>query len=305
MQKRTLLYWMMCITLGGTLFLTGCDSSKHTLPQSSAATEQTNAPTEMPGDMPHQSTENSSSSETTESPTTSVGGDASSEATPTESVPVVIVPLETEEASTAGSTVAKLETISEIYSENLITLIYPQIIGLKDEDMQEHANTLLREHAESIMKQYVTNPETDFFQLDYEVKTLYRGQISILYTGSYQTDGDDDVTRVRVAENINLIDGKNIRLSQRLTQKALQKIIFDTKDYDIISPYTGDDAALKEYLESQSETFFNKLVEDGDFGGEGYPSCTSYHNGEETTIIIPMPHLFGDYLEIRIIQKSK
>lgn len=298
MHKRSLRYWMTCVALGSILFLTGCDSSKNTLQQHTSASEESlNS-----GDT--HSTEATPS--VSEEPTQEIT--ETSEVLPTESVPIIVLPSESEtpeETPSAGPTAAKLEAVSNTYTNHTVSLAYPQIIGLKDTEMQEHANTLLYEHAMEILEHYVTDEEADFFQLDYELLTLYRGQISILYTGTYQGASDDDATHIRIADNINLIDGEIIRLSQRVSKNALKKIIFDTKEYEMISSYDGNQAALQEYLESQSEEFFDTLVENGDFGGTSYPSCFSYHNGDEVTIIIPMPHLFGDYLEIRIIQKSK
>lgn len=198
----------------------------------------------------------------------------------------------------------KLEAKDTEYTENSISVTYPQIVGLGDEDAQKFANDALYTHVRSVIDHYVKDAENDKLTITYETLTLYRGQFSVLYKGTYQS-GSDEPVHIAFTDNLNLITSSNIRLSSRISKDSLKKSIYEVKDYTITDSSAIKDAYVVSYLEGEPEDFYDSLVQNADFGGSDYPNAFSYSNGEEIRIIINVPHLLGDYVELSLVRKTK
>ena len=198
----------------------------------------------------------------------------------------------------------KLEAKDTEYAENNIKVTYPQIVGLSDIAAQDFANQALYKHMKSVVDHYVKDAENDKLTITYETLTLYRGQYSVLYKGTYQSDSDEPI-HIAFTDNLNLITSTNIRLSSRISKDSLKRSIYEVKDYTITDGYAIKDSYVVSYLEGEPEDFYDSLVQNADFGGSDSPDAFSYSNGEEIRIIINVPHLLGDYVELSLIRKTK
>jgi hypothetical protein len=198
----------------------------------------------------------------------------------------------------------KLEAKDTEYAENNIKVTYPQIVGLGDIAAQDFANQTLYKHMKSVVDHYVKDAENDKLTITYETLTLYRGQYSVLYKGTYQS-GSDEPIHIAFTDNLNLITSTNIRLSSRISKDSLKRSIYEVKDYTITDGYAIKDSYVVSYLEGEPEDFYDSLVQNADFGGSDYPDAFSYSNGEEIRIIINVPHLLGDYVELSLVRKTK
>ncbi|MBO7530541.1 MAG: hypothetical protein J6T50_01915 [Lachnospiraceae bacterium] len=238
--------------------------------------------------------------------------------------PVVTTAAPTEEATVAPSTApqiiditveegnlgrpdlnnVKLEAKDMVYTDHNISVTYPQIVGLGDEEAQTFANDTLYEHMKAVVDHYVKDPENDQLTLTYETLTLYRGQYSVLYKGTYK--GTSEPVNIAFTDNLNLMTSTNIRLGSRISKDSLKRSIFEVKDYTITESNAINDSYLISYLENESEEFFDALVQNADFGPDGsYPGGFSYSKGDEIRIIINLPHILGDYAEISLVRKTK
>ena len=287
MKKRILSLAM--IGLIGTLAFYGCRSSKstETLPELSDAADGPQVPvnTEAFADT---------TPAPTQAPTTA----------PVTEPEVIDITMESGNAGRPDLTNVKLEAFDNVYSKNSISVTYPQIIGLGDEDAQKYANEALYEHIKAAVDHYVKDPEKDKLTITYETLTLYRGQYSVLYKGTYKADSSEPVY-IAFTDNINLITSTNIRLSSRISKDSLKKSIFETKDYTITESNALNNSYVVSYLENESEEYFDSLVQNSDFGSTSFPNAFSYSNGDEIRIIITVPHLLGDYVEISLVRKTK
>gem|GEM_PF-3404502 len=199
----------------------------------------------------------------------------------------------------------KLDVMDTDYTNNNISVTYPQIVGLGDEKAQSFANQVLYEHMKSAVDHYVKDPDHDTLTLTYETITLYRGQYTVLYKGLYKAAASDEPVQIAFTDNLNLITCSNIRLSSRISKSFLKKSIFETKDYTITESNALRDSYVTSYLESESEEYFDALVDNADFGSAAFPNAFSYSKGDEIRIIVMVPHLIGDYIELSLVQKTK
>lgn len=287
MKKRILSLAM--IGLIGSLSISGCRSSKpaETLP---ALTDEADGP-QIPADTEART---DTTPAPTQAPTTAPATDPE----------VIDITVESGNAGRPDLTNVKLEAKDTEYKDNNISVTYPQIVGLGDEDAQKFANEALYEHMKAVVDHYVKDPEKDKLTITYETLTLYRGQYSVLYKGTYKAASSEPVN-IAFSDNINLITSTNIRLSSRISKDSLKKSIFETKDYTITESNALNNSYVVSYLENESEEYFDELVQNADFGSTSFPNAFSYSNGDEIRIIITMPHLLGDYVEISLVRKTK
>lgn len=208
---------------------------------------------------------------------------------------------ETSPVSSSG----RMEEYTSTYTSGNITINYPVIIGMSDEDMQDWANQELYEDAMSIIDLYDVDPDVDTLTVTYEVSVIYRSEFSLVYTGTLeQGSGSHNTINIRLSDDLDLSQQKHIRLEDRLSAAKLSSSILESGDYTVLST-NFDEETLKNYLASQSEDFYTSLIKTADFGGADAPVGFSYNSMGNVAVIIPVPHMFGDYAEISIAQQTK
>lgn len=208
---------------------------------------------------------------------------------------------ETKPSSSSG----RMEETKNTYTINNITINYPVIVGMSDTEMQEWANKELYEDAMSIIDLYDVDTEVDTLTVDYEVSVIYRSEFSLVYTGTLeQGSGSKNQISIRLSDDLDLAQQKHIRLADRLSAAKLTSSILETGEYTVLSS-NFDEETLRSYLSSQSEDFYAGLIKTADFGGSEAPVGFSYNSMGNVAVIIPVPHMFGDYAEISIAQQTK
>lgn len=210
-------------------------------------------------------------------------------------------PAETDPVSSSG----RMEESTKTYTINNITINYPVIVGMSDTDMQEWANKELYEDAMSIIDLYDVDTEVDTLTVNYEVSVIYRSEFSLVYTGTLeQGSGSKNTISIRLADDLDLSQQKHIRLADRLSASKLTSTILESGDYTVLSS-NFEEETLRNYLSSQNEDFYTSLIQTADFGGSDAPVGFSYNSMGNVAVIIPVPHMFGDYAEISIAQQTK
>lgn len=291
MKKRKIT--PILIGLIGSLVLCSCRSEKPLETQPSLFNEddgpQLPANTEPSGEEPIVTTEATKAEETP---------------APTTAPQVIEITVEAGSMGRPDLNNVKLEARDTVYTNHNISVTYPQIVGLGDEEAQTFANEALYAHMKTVVDHYVKDAENDKLTLTYETLTLYRGQYSVLYKGTYQGTGEP--VNIAFSDNLNLMTSTNIRLGSRISKDSLKRSIFETKDYTITESNAINNSYLVSYLENESEEYFDKLVQNADFDTNGsYPAGFSYSKGDEIRIIINLPHILGDYAEISLVRKTK
>jgi hypothetical protein len=206
--------------------------------------------------------------------------------------------IETTPVSTSG----RMEEYTTTYTEGNITINYPVIIGMSDTEVQDWANKELYADAMSILDLYNVDLKADTLTITYEVSTIYRSEFSLVYSGTLQ-QGSNSIS-IRLADDLDLSLQKHIRLEDRLSATKLASTVLESGDYTVLSTNFDEDT-LRSYLSTQTEDFYSSLIKTADFGGSSDPVGFSYNSMGNVAVIIPVPHMFGDYAEISIAQQTK
>ncbi len=216
----------------------------------------------------------------------------------------LVIDIGTDEEESLTSSSGRMEEVTKTYTYNNVTINYPVIVGMSDEDVQSWANEELYNDAMSIIDIYDVDIENDTLFVEYDVSTIYKGEISLVYSGTLEQESTSGTISIRLADDLDLSLQEHIRLSDRLSASKLISTVLETGDYEVIST-NFDEETLREYLSSQSEDFYTSLISTADFGGDEEPEGFSYNYLGNVAIIIPVPHMFGDYAEITIEQQTK
>ncbi len=206
-----------------------------------------------------------------------------------------------ETSDDTSSTSSRMEETTNTYTINNITINYPVLIGMSDTEAQEWANEQLYEDAMSIIDLYDVDVEADTLTVDYEVSLIYRSEFSLVYSGTL-VQGSSTIN-IRISDDLDLSQMEHVRLSDRLSSSKLISCI-ESGDYTVLST-NFDEETLREYLSTLSDDFYEALISSADFGGTDTPEGFSYNYLGNVAVIIPVPHMFGDYAEISIVQQTK
>ncbi len=291
----------LALSMSAALLVSGCSVLGPTdvQPITEEAVE-TEAETEV---VTEEVTQTETETETEEETEEETESEASTQQTNSDGSLVIDIGDDEEEESLTSSS-GRMEEVTKTYTYNNVTINYPVIVGMSDEDVQSWANEELYNDAMSIIDIYDVDVENDTLFIEYDVSTIYKGEISLVYTGTLETSSTSGTISLRLADDLDLSLQEHIRLSDRLSASKLITTVLETGDYEVIST-NFDEETLREYLASQSEDFYTSLISTADFGGDEEPEGFSYNYLGNVAIIIPVPHMFGDYAEITIVQQTK
>lgn len=304
-MKRNIL---LALSMSAVLLMGGCSGLTPQMdPLTQAETEPASevSPAPASSDSPTDTPETTDEERSTESATKESDTEATSEDRfNTDENGNLIVDIDSSSEAASSSSSGRMEENKNTYTVNNVTINYPVIVGMSDTDMQEWANKELYEDAMSIIDLYNVDTETDTLTIDYEVSVIYRSEFSLVYTGTLQQADSKNEISIRLSDDLDLSQQKHIRLSDRLSAAKLTSAILESGDYTVLST-NFDEETLREYLASQSEDFYASLIQTADFGGSEAPVGFSYNSMGNVAVIIPVPHMFGDYAEISIVQQTK
>lgn len=293
------IFW--ALSLSAVLILSGCSVLGPTDVQ--PITEEENEETESEADAVSVDTEEVTEEETESETETEEETSEATEASTDENGNLVI-DIDSDEDESLTSSSGHMEEVTKTYSYNNITINYPVIVGMSDTEVQDWANKELYSDAMSIIDLYDVDIENDTLYIDYDVSTIYRSEFSLVYTGTLEQEGTSGTINIKLADDLDLSLMEHIRLESRLSASKLISTVLESGDYEVLSDNFDEDT-LREYLASQSEDFYTSLISTADFGGDDDPEGFSYNYLGNVAIIIPVPHMFGDYAEISIVQQTK
>ncbi len=187
------------------------------------------------------------------------------------------------------------------YTDKAISIAYPQITGLKNEDMQIAINNLLKKEALSILDAY---EDTGHLSLEVEYKiTLQSPDVfSVQFFGMGNVEGTAHPLNLFYTANIDMYNGSKLRLKD-LT-KIDKHLINEFKRYKVKDPKNNEASvkALQYILETYSDKDLMEYFEQADTlsANENPASVFSYLTEEALGISIGVPHVFGDHVEAEL-----
>lgn len=207
--------------------------------------------------------------------------------------------------SQVGSIEQEYEMIENVEENNIVKIKYPQITNMSDASVQAAFNTMLMRVA--------IEYEADgllFYSLNYEVATMNRDMLSIVYYGNLSYEGAPYPISYAITFNFDMKENKLIRLHEFTDTKALEQafqqgeftVIKGTVTVEEIKNYVNNLNDVEENAENKNLLDFSSYDIDttkGDFISNGY----SYIKDNQPIVIIKVNHAMGDYVQLKLNQK--
>jgi hypothetical protein len=191
---------------------------------------------------------------------------------------------------------------TSIYQNGHLSIEYPLLTQMVDGNKEHQMNELLEQEA----TKYVTRFEDDdtTLNMDHQVIINTQNILSILYIGNY--NGGMYPTQLLFTTNINLKEGKKIRLSdvfsinERFVEQFKQAPYIDWENPS--NPNKEKQAAVVEYLNGiKQQELMNAFKQADDPSIEDNPyGIYSYFKEDFLIISIQVPHALGDHAEFKM-----
>ncbi len=198
----------------------------------------------------------------------------------------------------ASPTVTANETFSTDYEitkvkldmGDRITGFYPQISGLSDADKQNTINRLIEEATMDFIKYFKKDDVT--IELSYDVPWKGGRMLSLRYYMYYYAEGAAHPNNNYTTLNIDLENGKRVRLSDVITvDEDFAKIMRE------FSSYAGpleNSAELEDFLDADLSVQDSSAFSQAD-NSTNYYSMFTYFTGNTIGFNLAVPHAIGDY----------
>lgn len=196
------------------------------------------------------------------------------------------------------TTEIKSETVGES------TIEYPVISSMKDTELQEKANALLKANAVSIAQMY----PKEALNITAEVESINLKRITAVYTGE-----DSDGNRIFFSNTVDLESIQNLGLSDFADPYTMAGYIV-SGDYKL-SDVKGNEGSIRSYINSSEKTveyYYEKLQKadfTGSFDGEpedaSWPEIFSYEKQGVIYVALPVPKDLGNYVIIHYSPDNK
>lgn len=202
------------------------------------------------------------------------------------------------------------QLIKNVYTNKNVTVNYPQIINLGDDNKQNKINELIKNEA----LYGFTNGVDDNLSLEinYDIKLESADVVSILYSGVAGFKGAAHPTNLLYTTNINIKNGKKLKLVDLI--KIDENLAKNFKKGRYINLESIDNPESSQQLQSAVADYVNNidindLIKDfnqsDNRGIKENPSNTfSYLTKDSIVISITVPHPIGDHAEYEIKYKD-
>ena len=223
------------------------------------------------------------------------------ETTAPEAEPAETAAAETDPAETAEESQAPQSPLAEpfvfeeqTYTNENITIRFPQIVGLTDSTVQDALNKLLSDTAFMNLSELESGTE---YELGYTVSMNTPDVISVWFDGYYNVPGAAHPGLLLFAVTIDVASEQAVALSYLVTIDSDFIALLRSGEY-ISSNYDMTDeirAAIEENL-NDDEILINELSQ----SGTSIWSSAYYLTESGLVLSVSVPHVLGDHVEISI-----
>lgn len=189
------------------------------------------------------------------------------------------------------------------FIENNIIIRYPQITKMKDSNLEDKINHLLKEDALKILEYYQVNFEGDSMEVDFEVKRCDEESLSVVYTGAYIWQGAANHANILYSSNIHMKTGTHISLADEKEIDEIAAALKSSEGYDVITDSEEVLAIVEENLKEINTDDLKLMLENADFKNkeDSYPDIFSYYTDKgESYISFPLINTAEDYVLIKL-----
>lgn len=195
---------------------------------------------------------------------------------------------------------ANIETIT--LQKDRITIKYPKLINLENEKIAEKWNKIIED---KISKDIENLSQNDIYQLNYEVASDTKEEVSIKMIGSCYYDGATQPLNFIYTYNISLDTGESIRLCNQVDIEKLASKLYQNQGF------TLEESKKDRFMKYIYSAFENEEALATMLGNFDYDEDTkqsygySFYEADKLNLCIEVPHDLGDYVIIQLENEDK
>jgi len=185
--------------------------------------------------------------------------------------------------------------IDKNYTEHGISITYPQVTGLPDDDLEHKINSLLENDAlEGALRFY---PDKTDLTMEVDYAIVWQGSriLSIKFEGYAYVEGAAHPNNLFYTSNIDVPNGKKIYLDEvaKIDENLLAKLRPN---------YVGSisEEQLPEVLDIILDRNALSLLEQADYAKTTTDSAYSYFTKDALGISLPAPYVLGSHVEFEL-----
>lgn len=212
-------------------------------------------------------------------------------------------PTTPDNAGTASSVTADIET----YTSGNVSIQYPVISKLEDEEKQEQLNALLKSNALSVIKSNEIDEAKDSLSIKCQVISVDRKRLTATYTGSLTTEEGAYPLNLFYSNTINLLQVQDLGMddfSDAYTMAGY--VLSDDVKFSGIS--ADVEAEVLKYRSTLDIDTLSKIFGAADFPLDSeaqWPESFSYEKQGTIYFSMPVPHALGDYVLVSFDPSTK
>lgn len=210
------------------------------------------------------------------------------------------------EGNTRPDSSKGLSTSLETYTSGKVSIQYPVVSGLNSSETEDAVNDLLKNNALSIIDAQDLNEADDSLTVRCQIVSADRQRLTAVYTGQLSAAGAAYSTAVFYTNTVDMDQASDVGFTTYAEPSTMAGYVmsdgcqFEGLDAD-------GEAAVKEYIASQSMDYYTQLFRQADFPIKGgtFPESFSYEKEGDIYFSIPVPHALGDYALVAFTPETK
>jgi len=198
-------------------------------------------------------------------------------------------------------TTSNYQLTKKVYNTNNVTINYPQIINLGDDDQEKSLNEIIKNDA---LEEFIKEADdTLTVEINYNIQLESSNFLSIQYYGLSTMKGAAYPTNQFYTTNIDIKNGNRLKLADIIKIDDYFVKSFRNGSYVPVEPDNSElEAAVNQYINDISNEDLIKYFKQADSRNiEENPSSTySYLTNDSIAISINVPHAIGDHVEYKL-----
>lgn len=232
--------------------------------------------------------------------------EASTEA-PAETIPPETSVPETEAQKAPEKPAAVISAEIMTYTAGKVSIEYPVIKQMEDEEKQNKANEHLKANALSILNGYNISEESDTLTVSCEIISVDPKRLTAVYTGELSIQGGAHPSRIFYTNTLNLNQMKDMGLNDFTDAYTMAGYVL-SDDVRFPKLNAQETSAVLEYRSTQPLEALTAVFEKADFPvskDKAWPESFSYEKQGRICFSLPVPHALGDYVIVEFDPATK
>lgn len=217
------------------------------------------------------------------------------------------IQLDTEHTEAASESEQKYSVTAsmETYTDSGISIQYPVLSNLSDEELLKKVNQLIKENAVSAAKAKGLPAEGSSLTVSASVESSNLKRLVLSYKGELKKGADTE--RIFYSNTIDLEEGKNLQLSDYADAYTIAGYLA-SGDYVFAEAPKGDEAAVRAYINGSGRDtdYYYKKLSEADFSDtRAFPEYFSFERQGTIFVSVPVSHELGSYALIKYVPDNK